>query len=156
MALRTGWLWHSLPDSIATHFDFRGNADDFMDRGNFCLLMSCIYLFCVAPLFFVGLWFELLPARFQKIPSKHQWFGGDNEALRTAHISSIAYRFCAVGLLVSGFIALLTELILRANLHSPPHISVAVVLTAVVCFLVIVVAWVSSFHYIFEPKIKNP
>jgi len=96
------------------------------------------------------MWFDFVPLRFLNVPHRQYWFGSTKD-LHAASLVKLSNWLSGMGLLTAVFFAVLTELILRANLTSPIQIAMAPTLAAIAGFLITVLVWCVGFHSAFQP-----
>lgn len=129
----------SLPERVASHFDFQGVADGWMTRDQYVLTMGATAL--LMPLFMlaIGLSFQVLPAESMNLPHREYWLSPDRKAETALYMTKwMAWLSCIVVALTLA----LHWLVVRANHADPVRLSneiwilVAAFLGSVVCWLV--------------------
>ncbi|HEX6243794.1 MAG TPA: DUF1648 domain-containing protein [Polyangiales bacterium] len=107
----------SLPERVASHFDFGGHPDGFQSRHTFVwtTLLLDLALLTLA----LGLpWLvSRIPLRHLNLPHKEYWFAPERRAASEARLLAwVSWFTCAsIGLMCGIF-----ELVIRANLRGGP------------------------------------
>jgi uncharacterized membrane protein len=140
MGAFTNWVFTlSLPQKIATHFNFAGKPDGFMTLQNhqsfITLSTICFPLFMV---FMVG----VLPAWFPSlvnIPHRDYWFSPERKTQTLDYLFNMA---CKLGILMVFFFVSLNVIIVIANNSSPVLMPKLPFFIVMALFLLGVFLWV--------------
>jgi hypothetical protein len=135
-----GYLVYSvrlLPERPAVHFSLRGNANGWMNRIGYLLLMFVLG---------TGLaFFQVVPYAVAKtgpnrlhIPRAEYWLAPEHASETTVYLIGHSLWFAC---LVLGFIGALHFLIVRANQKVVPRISMILLLVVVATFVGGVITW---------------
>jgi|SRR5581483_4971729 len=114
--VHAGLLARTLPERVASHFDFAGQPNGWSARGSF--LTS--YLGVVALLLLVGvgsgLAFAKLPIRWIDLPNRAYWLDPERRQATVRWMRAWSQWLCAVSIATMTFI---WNEIARANQHTP-------------------------------------
>lgn len=70
---QTGYFYPQLPAQIASHFNFRGEADGWMPKENFLVFQIFLLVFILGTTSLVSAFFNKLPDSLINIPNKSYW-----------------------------------------------------------------------------------
>lgn len=129
-----------LPQRVATHFGFSGQADGWMAREAY-FAFFCVFLMAVAALLAsISLFVRSLPARYVNIPRKDYWLAPERRALTSRILlARMGWLLCLITLFFAG----LHVLTVQANRVSPPQLPMGGLLMLIIAFLLGVMIWVS-------------
>lgn len=122
-----------LPGRVATHFDWSGRPNGWMDRDTY---IAFALGFSVAIPWIVYAAMALLPGRFPRLSNlrhKRYWL---EPSRREATLRSLGTFAAATALATAGFTASLHLSILEAHTRQPPQLDNATFLTALALFVV--------------------
>lgn len=106
-----------LPDRVATHFDMRGQPDDWMDRSQATWMMLGLQLLVPAFVLLTGLISSRLPDSAINLPRREYWLHSDRRAATLAYLAStLAWIATIVALFLMG----LNHLTFVANQNVEP------------------------------------
>jgi hypothetical protein len=117
--LQAGFYYGGLPPEVATHFAPGGKPDTFTAKDGFILFYLAFTFFIPALLFAVGSLLARLPARFLNLPNKDYWLA---PARRAETIRRLSAGFRTLGLMSGLFLVAVGQLVIRANMQSPPRL----------------------------------
>jgi len=127
-----------LPDRVACHFGLDGNADDWMGRVPYLLLIAAIPAVMALMFAFVSRRIRTAGASFITIPRRDYWLAPDRRATTAALIRDrLMWLLC----LLTLFFGSLHVLTVAANRTSPPHLNMGALLVVVIVFLVAMMMW---------------
>jgi uncharacterized membrane protein len=127
-----------LPERVATHFNIRGEADDWMHRSTHVAFMLAVGL--GLPAILVGLCSlsSLLPAKLVNIPRREYWLAPER---RRDTARWLMRHSIWMGCLAAVFMGGIQFLVVEANRKAPARISTAEILTWAGLFLLGTVVW---------------
>jgi predicted Ser/Thr protein kinase len=127
-----------LPDRVATHFGFNGQADGWMSRRAY-LTFECGFPALIAGLFAgVSALVRVLPARCVNIPRKDFWLAPERRALTERLLRGrLGWLLCLLTLFFAG----LHVLTLQANRAVPPQLPMGGLLMLVIAFFLGLLIW---------------
>lgn len=138
--LVTFWILSSgaLPERVATHFGFNGEADGWMSRRAY-LAFECGFPALLAGLF-IGLsaLVRVLPAWCVNLPRKDYWLAPERRALTGRLLRDrLGWLLCLLTLFFAG----LHVLTLLANRATPPQLPMGGLLLLVIAFFLGLLIW---------------
>lgn len=138
LVLSTG---HLLPERIATHFDFSGDADGWMSRGGYQAFMIAFAV--VLPTIEVALLSALprLAPGSVRLPNREQWLAPERREETLGFLSRHGYW---LGCLMSAFLGGVHLSILQANREQPAHMPSSVLAWVLVPFVLGTAIWVGA------------
>ena len=114
LAALQGWHTHKrLPERMATHFDFAGNANGWMSRPAFFAFYFVLLGFMAATFLGIPALIRKLPVGLINLPNRHHWLAPER---REETIADLAGRVRGLGLVTLLFIVAVMQLVLTANL----------------------------------------
>ncbi|NDD99630.1 DUF1648 domain-containing protein [bacterium] len=140
MGAMANWFFTlSLPQKVATHFDFAGKPDGFMTLQNHqsFIILSTIF-FPLFMVFMVGVlpgWFPSLV----NISHRDYWFASERKSQTLGYLFGMA---CKLGVLMVFFFVGLNVIIVLANSSKPVFMPKLPFLVFTCSFLVSIVLWV--------------
>lgn len=118
-AYQIGTLYPQMPERVATHFNFYGQADAWSQKSSLITLYGVV----IAPLvvMFPVLWavMPFLPARTINLPHKEYWLAPER---RGETIEAVRTFLLWIGHATAALLFALMEMTLRANLRADPHL----------------------------------
>ena len=130
-----------LPDRIADHFDGDGNANGWMDRSSYQLIMGILPLFFMGMFMLIGSLARVLPETAINVPRRDFWLAPEHRGLLHAlvlrHMAWLAY-------LLTVFFGLLNFLVVRANDLNPPHLGGGLLIAITIGIMLAVMIWLVS------------
>ena len=127
-----------LPDRVACHFGLDGNADDWMGRVPYLLLIGAIPAVLALLFALVSRRIRTAGASFVNIPRRDYWLAPERRDRTAALIRDrLTWLLC----LLSLFFGSLHVLTVAANRTSPPHLNMGALLVVVIVFLVAQMQW---------------
>lgn len=132
-----------LPDRVASHFGWSGEANGWMSRSEYAGVMLAVGF--GLPLFLVVLCraTEVLPPSMVNIPHKEYWLTPERRAQTARWIGRYALW---LGAMMALFVTGLNLLTLQANNAVPPRLSNGLVLSLAGLLLVGVAGWCVGFY----------
>ncbi len=129
-----------LPERVASHFGFSGEANGWMGRSVYLVFMAFFGMIfpMIAPL--VGLLVGRLPMSVINLPNKEYWLAPERREGTTAFLVSQLLRLAVLEL---GLVIVLHQLVVDANRQQPPRMS-SMVWAVLAVFLVFLAGWIWS------------
>lgn len=133
-------LWSTgstLPPEVASHFGHAGQANSFMPREFYLLVMTA--LVTLLPLFVAatnGLVPRFVPKKMVRDPG--YWM---TPPRREASVHALGNFACLLGMLLSLFMLALHFLVLQANASQPPHLPMPAFFALLGVFLSLLAVW---------------
>ncbi|MFA7228959.1 MAG: DUF1648 domain-containing protein [Melioribacteraceae bacterium] len=114
------FYYSSLPDQIASHFDFNNEADGWMNKESFLVLQISVTLLLAAMFFAISFFLPKFPDSAVNLPNKEFWLTGGRreESMRT-----MQNFFYWIGNLTLGFLIVTFQEINSVNLSGGDKIS---------------------------------
>lgn len=127
-----------LPARVATHFNWQGQPDDWMDRSTHLIFITALGL--LLPLFILGIFAmtRWLPSSMINVPHRNYWLAPKQRSETNAYLMRHAL-WLACGLLL--FVGGINYLIVEANQNVPAQLASGPTMLLTVGFLLGVVAW---------------
>lgn len=127
-----------LPGRVATHFDARGQADDWMDRASY-VQFTVVFGF-VFPLIVVGICYAIrfFPNNLINLPHRDYWLAPERRAETMTDVFRHSLWFACLTL---GFVLGMHVLTIQANRQQPPQLSGLLTLAVVGGFLLGMAVW---------------
>ena len=140
MGVSANWFFTlSLPQKVATHFNFAGKPDGFMTIQNhqsFVILSTiCFPLFMVFMVGVLPMWFPSLV----NISHRDYWFAPDRKTQTLDYLFNMA---CKLGVLMVFFFVGLNVIIVLANNSNPVLMPKLPFFVVMALFLIGVLLWV--------------
>ena len=123
----------SLPPMMASHFGASGQADGFMPREAYRLLMTGITVGVPLLVVYVPNWLIRAMPGAVNLPHRAYWLAPERQA---ATLDALRQMFFGFGWLLVGFLAYVQWLVLRANAADPPALSLTWLVGGLVVFVV--------------------
>jgi uncharacterized membrane protein len=135
-----------LPGLVASHFDSRSGANDWLTRSNYLLLMLALAI--LLPLAIVGFIALVSTApRLINLPHRAYWL---SEGRREQTLATLLAFACAQGCLLTVFAAALHYVILQANTTAPPQFPGALFVAVLLGLVAAMVAWTIALYVRFR------
>jgi uncharacterized membrane protein len=137
----------SLPQRVASHFDFHGVPDGWMPRRSYALFLAGIGLALPWLLIAATRYLRKLPVSLVNIPNRAYWLTPERrgEVYRTVESFGLTVATGEVLLFL-----LLHLSVVQANLASPVRLQMSVIWIALAAFLLVIVAALASFYLHFQ------
>jgi uncharacterized membrane protein len=127
-----------LPEHVASHFNFSGNPDGWMNRSSYFTFFA-IFGF-VFPLFVVAIcWLARVFPGGINIPHRDYWLAPERNRETFDNLFRQSWWFACLAIC---FVIGLYFLMIEANHASPPHFSTSGIITLACGFIAGVVVWI--------------
>jgi uncharacterized membrane protein len=110
-----------VPEPLASHFGFSGRPNGWTSHSRMIAGLTVLVLLFAA-IFAATFFFGRIPDRLINVPNKTYWLAPDRREATLLYISVWLRWFLVLTL---AFLTLVVGLTFRANLHTPPQLSVA-------------------------------
>jgi uncharacterized membrane protein len=110
-----------VPDPLASHFGFSGRPNGWTSHFRMIAGLAVLILLFAA-IFATTFFFDRVPDRLISLPHKAYWLAPERREATLLYVSAWLRWFLVLTL---AFITLVVGLTLRANMHTPPQLSVA-------------------------------
>jgi uncharacterized membrane protein len=107
----------ALPSVVASHFGPGGQANGFMAKGSYTVLILSVVVAAPALVASLALLAHVLPPQLVNLPNKDYWLSPEQREASLDALASLGLRFAA-GLAV--FLCFVHWLLVRANSVQPP------------------------------------
>lgn len=107
----------ALPSIVASHFGTGGQANGFMAKGSYTMLMLAVVIAAPALVAALALLAHILPPQLINLPNRKYWLSPEQRAASLDALASLGLRLAA-GLAV--FLCFIHWLLVRANSRQPP------------------------------------
>ena len=99
VALFVQLLWAAplLPDTVASHFDVRGEPDSWMTRSTFLAVMALVHAVTAVSVGGVGLWLPKVNDTWINLPNKDHWLAPERRDATLADVARLVLM-CGGGL----------------------------------------------------------
>ena len=127
-----------LPDPVASHFNARGNPDNWMDRSNYFLFTVGLALFL--PGVVVGLCYAIrfMPDSVINLPRRDYWLAPGRRHETCDHVFRQSLWFACMAV---AFVIGIHLIVLQANAQVPVRLSTPLLMGLAGCFLIGVIGW---------------
>lgn len=115
--IQIGIYGHRLPERVASHFGTGGAPNGFMPRDSFITFYLGFIFFMPAIFFLVSALIRRVPKL--NLPNKDYWMTPER---REAALESLARGFRMLGLMIGLLLVAIHQLVINANLATPPHL----------------------------------
>jgi hypothetical protein len=142
-----------LPDRVASHFGFSGEANDWKSRSTYLVFMALFGMIfpMIPPL--AGLLIGRVPASMVNLPNKEYWLAPER---REATVAFLVSQMLRLAVLELGLVIVLHQLVIDANRHDPARMS-NVIWGVLAVFLVFMAGWGWSLVRHFKsPEVSSP
>jgi len=142
----------ALPQRVATHFGWHGEADGWMSKEADLLLMAAVGV--GLPLFLIGICYatRFFPARLVNLPNHDYWLAPERRKETAARVASRAVWLACMML---TFLTVLHLLVVFANQKPSPQLSTPLVLGLGACFIVGAAFWVRKLFQDFNRPLEG-
>lgn len=139
------YYYPHLPEKMATHFNFAGEPDGWMPKGEFIWFNVGLMIFILALFFLMGFFLPKMPHYLINLPNKDYWLAPERraETLRRMQGEMETFYIALFLLLVS-----MNHLIFRANLHNENLSPASWVIVG--AFLLYTFVWAIGLHKKFK------
>lgn len=129
-----------LPERVASHFGFSGEANGWMSRNAYLVFMAFFGMIfpMIAPL--AGLLVGKVPASAINLPNKEYWLAPER---REGTVAFLIAQLLRLAVLELGLVIVLHQLVIDANRRDPPRMS-GMVWAVLVVFLAFIAGWIFS------------
>ena len=141
-AVQIAYYYPQLPDVMASHFDISGAPNSWQPKSVFFGLFSFIYVFLAVVFWTLPHLIMVTPPSLINMPNKAFWLAPERRGI-TAHI--IGDQLELLGALVIGFLILVCQLAIVANLPGRSGSLGSDVWWLTGIFAAVVLAWVIRF-----------
>ena len=137
-AAHVGWYYSELPERVASHFGSSGAADGWTSRTAF--VATYVGLIGAMGLLYNGLAWGLprLPVSMINLPRRDYWLSPER---RERTLQDLGEQIAEIGTAFVLFLMLVFHLSIRANLDKTFRLDPAVVGSALIVFLAVLVCW---------------
>jgi len=129
----------SLPPVVASHFAAGGNADGFMSRNVYLGVMLFVAVAVPALLALGHSLVRLVPPHLVNLPNRDYWLSPERTPETLAFLRKHGIYFSAA---TAVFLCFVYWLVVRANELQPPRLSVPLIVTGLVSFLLATAVWI--------------
>jgi hypothetical protein len=129
---------NDLPNPMASHFNGRGNPDNWTDRSSYLLFM--VGLAILLPGVVVGLCYAIrfMPDSLINLPRREYWLAPSRRHETFDHVFRQSIWF---GCLAIAFVIGIHLIVLEANAQVPVRLSAPLLIGLAGCFVIGVVGW---------------
>lgn len=129
-----------LPERVASHFGFSGEANGWMSRSGYLVFMALFGMIfpMLAPL--AGLLLARVPASAINLPNKEYWLAPER---RDGTVAFLVSQLLRLAVLELGLVIVLHQLVIDANRRDPARMS-NVVWAVLLVFLLFMAGWLWS------------
>lgn len=132
-----------LPDVLATHFDARGEPNDFMTVRGYRLFMTAMMIFvpfmiAVLPRIVGSRWPQLL-----NIPNRGYWLAPERQA---ATLETVFSRTTQPAVATVGLMCFVHWLLMDAHTNDPPRLDSGLLWAGLLAFVGFTIVWMVSFY----------
>jgi uncharacterized membrane protein len=113
------WWYPQLPDRVATHFGFSGEADGWMSKDGFYVFYAVLMLSMFGMFSGLVVLLRRFPTSMINIPNREYWFAPER---REAGFAKLEKNMHHMGSATLAFMMFMMDVSFRANLASPPHL----------------------------------
>jgi len=146
VAVGAGYVAYSslhMPTLVASHFGASGVANAFMPRGSYLTLMLCVTILMpmvvTLPLA-IGI---NNPKVRINLPNRDYWLAPEQREETVAYIRQQMMRF---GIALLLFICFAHWLVVRANDHTPPMLSMISLVSGLLLFAAYAIIWIALYY----------
>ena len=129
-----------LPERVASHFGFSGEANGWMSRTGYLVFMAFFGMIfpMIAPL--AVLLVGRVPASMVNLPNKEFWLAPER---REGTVAFLVSQMLRLAVLVLGLVIVVHQLVVDANRQDPPRMS-NMIWAVLAVFLVFMAGWIWS------------
>ena len=136
-----------VPDPVASHFGFSGRPNGWTTH--FRMIAGLVVLVLLfAAIFAATFFFGRIPDRLINLPNKPYWLASERREATLLYLSAWLRWFLVLTLV---FLTLVVGLTFRANLHTPPQLSVAALGVLIIYLAAAVTMVVTLFMRLHRP-----
>jgi len=140
--VQSAYYYPKLPDEIASHFDINGQPDSWVPK-EFLIAFDIGFVLLTSIMFMaMPLTFRIVPDSLINLPKKDYWLAPER---RDETISFLSRQLSRMGMGTVLFLFFIFELILRANLQNPFHISLTPMMIILGLYLAFTMVWLICF-----------
>ena len=151
------WYWPMLPEQVATHFNEAGQANGWMSRFGFLVLIVGLQFGTAAFFSAIGWCCRYLPESMLNIPNKEYWLADERKDTTLADTNHLLAWVAAA---TAMFILLLLYLTFQANIEGGGQLNSVLFWIAITVYLVLVVGaailHVRKYHVLPASTKKSP
>jgi len=138
-----------LPEHVASHFNYNGNPDGWMNRSSYLTFFAVFG--CVFPLFVVAMcWLMRFFPGGINIPHRDHWLAPERNRETFDNLLRQSWWFACLAIC---FVIGLYCLMIEANRSAPPHFSTSSIITLSGGFIVGVGVWMVTLARQFKLKV---
>src|SRR5262249_24951735 len=108
------WIYFQLPETIASHFDGRGDPNAWMGRGGFLIFEIVLLLFVVGQMLMLPRMVSRLPASLINLPNKEYWLSPE---MREEPFATFRKYFHVLGSAILVLVTGVNHLVYMANVN---------------------------------------
>jgi len=131
--------YSALPAKIASHFDFHGNPDGWMDRATAVDFMIAVAVIVPALVISVMSGAARIPVSFINLPHPDHWLAPERRRSALAALRRYSIWFAALNVLLLTGLHWLT---VEANLHGGSHLNQVNLVILLTLYLVGTIGWI--------------
>ena len=136
-----------VPDPVASHFGFSGRPNGWTTHFRMIAGLAVLVLLFAA-IFAATFFFGRIPDRLINVPNKPYWLAPERREATLLYVSVWLRWFLVLTL---AFLTLVVGLTFRANLHTPPQLSVAALGVLIIYLAAAVTMVVTLFMRLHRP-----
>lgn len=118
--IRATYWYPLLPETVAVHFGFKGEADNWSDKMEFIYIIGGLMMFLTTLFFGLPTLIKKLPDSMINLPNKEYWLASER---RDFALAAVGRSFNEIGSRTLLLIAVVFELTCRANMLKPAYLS---------------------------------
>ena len=140
----------SLPPVAASHFAAGGNADSFMPRNEYLVLMASISVGTLLLLALCSGLLRFVPPSMVNLPNRDYWLAPERKEKTYAFLRNHGIY---LSVLVALFLCFIHWVVLQANAVEPPQLSLPLFVSGSAGFLIAVGIWIAVLfaHFVRRP-----
>jgi hypothetical protein len=140
-----------LPPVVASHFAAGGNADGFMPRNGYLVLMAPISVGIPLLVALCNGLLRFVPPSMVNLPNRDYWLAPERKEETYAFLRN---HCIYLAVLVALFLCFVHCLVLQANALEPPQLLLPLFIPGSVCFLLAVCVWIAVLfaHFVRRPQ----
>lgn len=136
--LQSIYFYPQLPETISSHYNAQGVADNWSTKGTFFLLYALVIGLMLALFTLIPRLIRTLPSALINLPNKEYWLAPER---RDQTLDSFANQMRWFGVAVIAFLVAVFQLVLSANLPGSAGFPTTLAILALGAFLLFTVAW---------------
>lgn len=130
-----------LPDHVASHFDGSGHPNGWSSKIGFFVLDLVMIAFLTAIFLFLPRLLDRFPDSTISLPNREYWLAPER---REKTFEFVQNQMLWMGIATLAFLICTFQLVIEANLNSPPALTSSFILLFV-AYMVVVAAWTVRF-----------